>query len=109
MLDYFLFYIDAATFVVVTILAQTIKWVALFEPVLWFWVAATISCLWFSGKGSIPVDLTLRKTIPFVEDECISGTDTAVVIGGLTRLLVCDWWFCNEMEVLAIALHFAFL
>ncbi|KAK7392626.1 hypothetical protein VNO78_21070 [Psophocarpus tetragonolobus] len=35
---------------------------------------------------SIPVDLTLRKTIPYVEDECISATESAVVIGGLTRL-----------------------
>ncbi|XP_061374548.1 uncharacterized protein LOC133316788 [Gastrolobium bilobum] len=43
-----------------------------------------------AGKGSIPVNLTLRRTIPFVEDECISGTDTAIVIGGLTRLLMCD-------------------
>ncbi|MED6206737.1 hypothetical protein PIB30_029592 [Stylosanthes scabra] len=41
------------------------------------------------GKGSIPVNLMLRKTIPFVEDECIFGTDKAVVIGGLTTLLEC--------------------
>jgi len=46
--------------------------------------------LWFAGNGSIPIDLTLRKTIPYVEDECISATDSAVVIGGLTRLSVCD-------------------
>ncbi|KAI4348951.1 hypothetical protein L6164_009611 [Bauhinia variegata] len=39
------------------------------------------------GERSIPVNLTLRKTIPFVEDECISKGDAAVVIGGLTRLL----------------------
>ncbi|ESW16383.1 hypothetical protein PHAVU_007G152100 [Phaseolus vulgaris] len=43
-----------------------------------------------AGNGSIPIDLTLRKTIPYVEDECISATDSAVVIGGLTRLSVCD-------------------
>ncbi|KAE9605351.1 putative holo-[acyl-carrier-protein] synthase [Lupinus albus] len=42
------------------------------------------------GKGSIPVTLTVRKTIPFVEDECISASDTAVVISGSTRLVVCD-------------------
>ncbi|KAK7278679.1 hypothetical protein RJT34_23714 [Clitoria ternatea] len=40
-----------------------------------------------SGNESIPINLTLRKTIPFVEDECISSTNDAVVIGGLTRLL----------------------
>ncbi|CAL5207409.1 unnamed protein product [Lathyrus oleraceus] len=39
-------------------------------------------------KGSIPVNMTIRKTIPFVEDECISGTDTVAVIGGLSKLLV---------------------
>ncbi|XP_058771249.1 uncharacterized protein LOC131644707 [Vicia villosa] len=38
--------------------------------------------------GSIPVNLTIRKTIPFVEDECISGTDTVAVMGGLSKLLV---------------------
>ncbi|XP_020972359.1 uncharacterized protein LOC107626383 isoform X1 [Arachis ipaensis] len=42
------------------------------------------------GKGSIPVNLKLRKTIPFVEDECILGTEKAVVIGGLTTLLECE-------------------
>ncbi|GAU49067.1 hypothetical protein TSUD_25260 [Trifolium subterraneum] len=40
-----------------------------------------------ADKGSIPVNLSIRKTIPFVEDECISGADTAVVIGGLSKLL----------------------
>ncbi|CAJ1968807.1 unnamed protein product [Sphenostylis stenocarpa] len=39
-----------------------------------------------TGNGSIPIELNLRKTIPYVEDECISATDSAVVIGGLTRL-----------------------
>lgn len=39
-----------------------------------------------TGNGRIPINLTLRKTIPYVEDECISATDSAVVIGGLTRL-----------------------
>ncbi|XP_057424101.1 uncharacterized protein LOC130717758 isoform X2 [Lotus japonicus] len=42
-----------------------------------------------AGQGSIPISVTLRKTIPFVEDECISGNDRAVVIGGLSKLLVC--------------------
>ncbi|KEH42009.1 4'-phosphopantetheinyl transferase [Medicago truncatula] len=42
-----------------------------------------------ADKGSIPVNLTIRKTIPFVEDECIFGTDSAEVIGGLSKLLVC--------------------
>ncbi|KAK2442086.1 4'-phosphopantetheinyl transferase superfamily [Trifolium repens] len=36
-----------------------------------------------ADKGSIPVNLTIRRTIPFVEDECISGNDTVAVIGGL--------------------------
>ncbi|CAK8571377.1 unnamed protein product [Lathyrus sativus] len=39
-------------------------------------------------KGSIPINMTIRKTIPFVEDECISGSDTVAVIGGLSKLLV---------------------
>ncbi|KAL5067679.1 hypothetical protein RYX36_018566 [Vicia faba] len=39
-------------------------------------------------KGSIPINMTIRKTIPFVEDECISATDTVAVIGGLSKLLV---------------------
>ncbi|RDX69291.1 Rho GTPase-activating protein 1, partial [Mucuna pruriens] len=40
-----------------------------------------------TGNESIPINLTLRKTIPNIEDECISETDSAVVIGGFTRLL----------------------
>ncbi|KAF9680865.1 hypothetical protein SADUNF_Sadunf06G0166100 [Salix dunnii] len=32
---------------------------------------------------SVPIRLTVRKTIPFVEDECISGTDAVVPIAGL--------------------------
>ncbi|KAJ7971574.1 4'-phosphopantetheinyl transferase [Quillaja saponaria] len=36
------------------------------------------------GNGSNPMKLTMRKTIPFIEDECVSGTDAAIVIGGLT-------------------------
>lgn len=32
---------------------------------------------------SAPMRLTVRKTIPFVEDECISGTDAVVPIAGL--------------------------
>ncbi|CAJ2672726.1 unnamed protein product [Trifolium pratense] len=42
-----------------------------------------------ADKGSIPVNLTIRKTIPFVEDECISGIGTVAVIGGSSKLLVC--------------------
>ncbi|KAK2400976.1 4'-phosphopantetheinyl transferase superfamily [Trifolium repens] len=42
-----------------------------------------------ADKGSIPVNLSIHKTIPFVEDECISGIDTVAVIGGLSKLLVC--------------------
>jgi 4'-phosphopantetheinyl transferase len=45
--------------------------------------------LWFADKGSIPVNLSIHKTIPFVEDECISGIDTVAVIGGLSKLLMC--------------------
>ncbi|XP_027346566.1 uncharacterized protein LOC113858235 isoform X2 [Abrus precatorius] len=41
-----------------------------------------------TGKGDIPINLTIRKTIPFIEDECISATNNVVVIGGLTRLSV---------------------
>ncbi|XP_054801920.1 uncharacterized protein LOC129305821 isoform X2 [Prosopis cineraria] len=37
------------------------------------------------GNGGVPINLTIRKTTPFVEDEYISGADVAVV-GGLTRL-----------------------
>ncbi|XP_052730379.1 uncharacterized protein LOC108326506 isoform X3 [Vigna angularis] len=43
-----------------------------------------------AGNESIPIDLTLRKTIPYVEDECVSASDSAVVIGGLTRLSTSD-------------------
>ncbi|KAK7345324.1 hypothetical protein VNO77_15926 [Canavalia gladiata] len=43
------------------------------------------------GKEGIPINLTVRKTIPFVEDECTSATDNVVVIGGLTRLLLHDY------------------
>ncbi|KAL6335335.1 hypothetical protein AAG906_029578 [Vitis piasezkii] len=35
------------------------------------------------GKGSVPMKLTVRKTIPFVEDQCISGKDALVLVGGL--------------------------
>ncbi|XP_022633878.1 uncharacterized protein LOC106755142 isoform X2 [Vigna radiata var. radiata] len=44
-----------------------------------------------AGNESIPIDLTLRKTIPYVEDEYVSASDSAVVIGGLTRLSTCDY------------------
>ncbi|GMY25254.1 4'-phosphopantetheinyl transferase [Fagus crenata] len=36
------------------------------------------------GKGTLPMKLTVWRTIPFVEDECVSGTDDVVTIGGLT-------------------------
>ncbi|KAK9290271.1 hypothetical protein L1049_008438 [Liquidambar formosana] len=32
------------------------------------------------GKRSCPMKLTVWKTIPFVEDECVSGTDAVVEI-----------------------------
>lgn len=35
------------------------------------------------GKGSVPMKLTVRKTIPFVEDQCVSGEDALVLVGGL--------------------------
>ncbi|KAK4279072.1 hypothetical protein QN277_016829 [Acacia crassicarpa] len=38
------------------------------------------------GNGRVAINLSIRKTIPFVEDGCISETDV-VVIGGLTTLL----------------------
>ncbi|KAF2296450.1 hypothetical protein GH714_038229 [Hevea brasiliensis] len=34
----------------------------------------------------VPVRLTAWKTIPFVEDECVSGTDAVIPIGGLIKL-----------------------
>lgn len=34
---------------------------------------------------SLPMRLTVWKTIPFVEDECISGTDAVVPIAGLIK------------------------
>ncbi|KAA8516731.1 hypothetical protein F0562_016763 [Nyssa sinensis] len=37
------------------------------------------------GKGNVPRKLTVWKTIPFVEDECVSGTGAVVIIGGLTE------------------------
>ncbi|KAJ6778441.1 4'-PHOSPHOPANTETHEINYL TRANSFERASE DOMAIN PROTEIN-RELATED [Salix koriyanagi] len=33
----------------------------------------------------VPMRLTVRKTIPFVEDICISGTDAVVPIAGLIK------------------------
>ncbi|KAL0000337.1 hypothetical protein SO802_014118 [Lithocarpus litseifolius] len=36
------------------------------------------------GNGTLPMKLTVRRTIPFVEDECVSGTDAVVAIVGLT-------------------------
>ncbi|XP_043815157.1 uncharacterized protein LOC110620795 isoform X2 [Manihot esculenta] len=34
----------------------------------------------------VPIRLTAWKTIPFVEDECVSGTDAIIPIGGLIKL-----------------------
>ncbi|KAL6273417.1 hypothetical protein ACE6H2_024109 [Prunus campanulata] len=34
-------------------------------------------------KGNAPMKLTVRRTIPFVEDECVTGTDAVLPIGGL--------------------------
>nr|XP_023910871.1 uncharacterized protein LOC112022489 [Quercus suber] len=36
------------------------------------------------GNGTCPMKLTVRRTIPFVEDECVSGSDAVVAIVGLT-------------------------
>ncbi|OMO82265.1 4'-phosphopantetheinyl transferase superfamily [Corchorus capsularis] len=35
------------------------------------------------GEGTMPMKLTVRKTIPFVEDVCVSGTDAVVALGGI--------------------------
>ncbi|KAM2104604.1 hypothetical protein ACFX1R_015188 [Malus domestica] len=34
------------------------------------------------GKENAPIELTVWRTIPFVEEECVTGTDAAVPIGG---------------------------
>lgn len=36
------------------------------------------------GKQITPMKLTVWKTIPFVQDECVSGTEAVVIIGGLS-------------------------
>ncbi|KAK2983255.1 hypothetical protein RJ640_023375 [Escallonia rubra] len=36
------------------------------------------------GKASVPMKLKVWKTIPLVEDKIVSGTDSAVIIGGLS-------------------------
>ncbi|KAL0009622.1 hypothetical protein SO802_011124 [Lithocarpus litseifolius] len=36
------------------------------------------------GNGTRPMKLTVRRTIPFVEDECVSGSDAVVALVGLT-------------------------
>ncbi|CAK9143533.1 unnamed protein product [Ilex paraguariensis] len=36
------------------------------------------------GKYKAPIKLTVWKTIPLLEDKCVSGTDAVVAIGGLT-------------------------
>ncbi|XP_022767054.1 uncharacterized protein LOC111311705 isoform X3 [Durio zibethinus] len=35
------------------------------------------------GEANRPMKLTVRKTIPFVEDVCVSGTDAVLVLGGI--------------------------
>lgn len=35
----------------------------------------------FAGEGTLPMKFTVRRTIPYVEDECVPGV---VAIGGLT-------------------------
>ncbi|GLT94720.1 hypothetical protein SLE2022_124480 [Rubroshorea leprosula] len=37
------------------------------------------------GAANTPMKLTVWKTIPFIEDECVSGTDAVVAIGGLIK------------------------
>lgn len=34
------------------------------------------------GRGKQPMKLTVWKTIPLVEDKCVSGTDAVIRIGG---------------------------
>ena len=41
----------------------------------------------------VPMRLTVRKTIPFVEDICISGTDAVVRIAGLIKQV----WLYNSV------------
>lgn len=41
----------------------------------------------------VPMRLTVRKTIPFVEDICISGTDAVVPIAGLIKQV----WLYNSI------------
>lgn len=36
------------------------------------------------GKEPLPMTLTVRRTIPFGEDECITGTNSVIAIGGFT-------------------------
>ncbi|XWS43404.1 hypothetical protein CRYUN_Cryun16bG0100700 [Craigia yunnanensis] len=35
------------------------------------------------GEAHMPMKLTVRKTIPFVEDVCVSGTGAVLVLGGI--------------------------
>ncbi|OMO68336.1 4'-phosphopantetheinyl transferase superfamily [Corchorus olitorius] len=35
------------------------------------------------GEATMPMKLMVRKTIPFVEDVCVSGTDAVVTLGGI--------------------------
>ena len=34
----------------------------------------------------VPTRLTAWRTVPFIEDECVSGTNLVVPIGGLVKL-----------------------
>lgn len=43
----------------------------------------TIYIKLLAEKGNAPMKLTVRRTIPFVEDECVTGTDAVLPIGGL--------------------------
>jgi hypothetical protein len=38
----------------------------------------------FADKGTLPMKLKVWRAIPFVENECVSGIDAVVALGGLT-------------------------
>lgn len=46
-----------------------------------------VFCDFFAGEASVPMRLTVWKTIPFVEDERVSGTGAVVPISGLIKQL----------------------
>ncbi|XP_038886366.1 L-aminoadipate-semialdehyde dehydrogenase-phosphopantetheinyl transferase-like isoform X3 [Benincasa hispida] len=39
----------------------------------------------FKGAGSLPMKLNVWRTIPYVEDECVSGTEAALPINGFAQ------------------------